>query len=409
MSSDTFADLGISNTLARALAAEGIERPFAIQSLVIPDVLAGHDVLAKAPTGSGKTLGFGAPIIDRIDPQAKCPAALVLAPTRELAVQIVDAVRPLADARNLSVAAAYGGVGITAQARKARRAHFLVATPGRLLDLLGRGDVSLKNVRFLVLDEADRMLDMGFRPDVDRIVSQTPGKRQTLFFSATLDGATGKIAKAYTNEPRRHAHQPKPGSEGKIEHRFVGVSPQTKLDAVIGEIRQTDGGRTLVFVRTKHGADRLAKKLGSHGLQAAAMHGNKSQSQRMRALAKFENGHLDALVATDVAARGIDVEAIDRVVNFDPPHDHQAYTHRVGRTARAGADGVGVTLVLDGERRDVAQIVRSLDLPADTSHGPLAGHVASGGGNGNGNGQRPPQRQRRPKRSRNRNRNRRRY
>jgi superfamily II DNA/RNA helicase len=402
LSSHTFADLGISSTLARVLAAQGIERPFAIQSLVIPDVLAGHDVLAKAPTGSGKTLGFGAPLIDRIDPRADRPAALVLAPTRELAVQIVDAVRPLADARDLAIAAVYGGVGITAQARKARRAHMLVATPGRLLDLMGRGDVNLGGVRMLVLDEADRMLDMGFRPDVDRIVSQTPKKRQTLFFSATLDGATGKIAKAYTNEPRRHAHEPKPGSEGKIEHRFVGVSAENKLDAVIGEIRQTGGGRTLVFVRTKHGADRLAKKLGKHGLQAEAMHGNKSQSQRMRALAKFENGHLAALVATDVAARGIDVEGIDRVVNFDPPHDHQAYTHRVGRTGRAGADGVGVTLVLGGEERDVAQIVRSLDLPAGTAHGPLASRVTSsnGGGGAPRNG---------PRRNRSRNRNRRQY
>ncbi len=399
MSSHTFADLGISTTLARALAAEGIERPFAIQSLVIPDVLAGHDVLAKAPTGSGKTLGFGAPILDRIDPGAKCPAALVLAPTRELAVQIVDATRPLAEARGLSVAAAYGGVGIQAQGRKARRAHLLVATPGRLLDLLGRGDIRLGNVRFLVLDEADRMLDMGFRPDVDRIVSQTPKERQTLFFSATLDGPTGKIAKAYTNDPRRHAHEPKPGTEGRIEHRFVGVTHDGKLEELVGQIREADGGRTLVFVRTKHGADRLVRKLSKQGINAAAMHGNKSQSQRMRALAKFDNGHLGALVATDVAARGIDVEGIERVINFDPPHDHQAYTHRVGRTGRAGADGVGVTFVTGSEESDVAQMVRRLDLPADTAHGPLASRVANGGGGGgshrNGQGRNRRRRNRR--------------
>jgi ATP-dependent RNA helicase RhlE len=395
LSSHTFADLGISTTLARALAAEGIERPFAIQSLVIPDVLAGDDVLAKAPTGSGKTLGFGAPILDRIDPGAKCPAALVLAPTRELAVQIVDATRPLAEARGLSVAAAYGGVGIQAQGRKARRAHLLVATPGRLLDLLGRGDVHLKNVKFLVLDEADRMLDMGFRPDVDRIVSQTPRERQTLFFSATLDGPTGKIAKAYTRNPRRHAHEPKPGSEGRIEHRFVGVTHDGKLEELVGQIREADGGRTLVFVRTKHGADRLVRKLSKQGINAAAMHGNKTQSQRMKALAKFDNGHLGALVATDVAARGIHVEGIERVINFDPPHDHQAYTHRVGRTGRAGADGVGVTFVTGAEERDVAQMVRRLDLPAGTSHGPLTSRAAGGSGAHRGGPRRNRRRNRR--------------
>ncbi len=389
MSSHTFADLGISNTLARVLVAQGIERPFAIQSLVIPDVLAGEDVLAKAPTGSGKTLGFGAPIIDLLDPAQRRPAALVLAPTRELAVQIVDAVRPLADARRLSVAAVYGGVGIQAQARKAARAHLLVATPGRLLDLIGRRSVDLGNVRILVLDEADRMLDMGFRPDVDRIVATTPKDRQTLFFSATLDGPTGKLAAAYTRSPKRHAHEPPVGSEGRIEHSFVGVSHDRKLDAVIEQIRKADG-RTLVFVRTKHGADRLVKKLAKRDISAAAMHGNKTQSQRMKALAKFDNGHLAALVATDVAARGIDVEGIDMVVNFDPPHDHQAYTHRVGRTGRAGADGVGVTFVTDREEHDVAQIVRSLDLPADTSHGPLASKLAAArsGGNRNGSGSR---------------------
>ena len=406
--SKSFADLGISKTLVRALADEGIADPFAIQSLVIPDVLAGEDVLAKAPTGSGKTLGFGAPIIDRIDPGAKCPAALVLAPTRELAVQIVDATRPLAEARGLSVAAVYGGVGIQAQGRKARRAHFLVATPGRLLDLLGRGDIRLQSVKFLVLDEADRMLDMGFRPDVDRIVSQTPKDRQTLFFSATLDGPTGKIAKAYTNNPRRHAHEPKPGSEGKIEHRFIGVTHDGKLEELVGQIRQADGGRTLVFVRTKHGADRLVRKLSKQGINAAAMHGNKSQSQRMRALASFDNGHLGALVATDVAARGIDVEGIERVINFDPPHDHQSYTHRVGRTGRAGADGVGVTFVTGSEESDVAQMVRSLDLPADTSHGPLAQRVAAGG-NGGGSHRNGQSRNGQSRNRRRRNGNRRRY
>jgi len=361
MSSQSFADLGISRPIVDALLKQGMSEPFAIQRLVIPDVLAGRDVLAKSPTGSGKTLAFAAPLIDRIDAQARRPAALVLAPTRELAVQIVEQSRPLAQARALSIAAVYGGVGIERQAKQARRAHVLVATPGRLLDLLGRGAITLEHVRALVLDEADRMLDMGFKPDVDRIVSRVSSDRQTLFFSATLDGEVGRLAGAYTRSARRHEHAP-PRSEARVEHRFVGVVPQGKVDAVVGELRRGDAGRTLVFVRTKHGADRLAKRLAKHGIQAAAIHGNKSQSQRTKALAGFESGATATLVATDVAARGIDVDGVARVINFDPPHDHQAYVHRVGRTARAGRGGVGVTLVLDDQVADVARIARSLDL-----------------------------------------------
>ncbi len=362
MSSSTFADLGISDPIVGALRKQGIVEPFAVQRLVIPDVLAGRDVLAKSPTGSGKTLAFAAPLADRIDASARRPAALVLAPTRELAMQIVEQTRPIAQARALSIAAVYGGVGIQRQAKQARRAHILVATPGRLLDLIGRGDVTLANVRALVLDEADRMLDMGFRPDVDRIVAGIPRERQTLFFSATLDGEVGRIAHDYTRSPRRHEHAP-PRAEARVEHRFVGVSHQGKVEAVVGELRRRDGdGLTLVFVRTKHGADRLAKRLSRHGIQAGAIHGNKSQSQRTKALARFESGRTETLVATDVAARGIDVDGITRVINFDPPHDHQAYVHRVGRTARAGRAGTGVTLVLDDQVGEVGKIAKHLEL-----------------------------------------------
>lgn len=362
MSPSTFADLGISDPIVGALEQQGITEPFAVQRLVIPDVLAGHDVLAKSPTGSGKTLAFAAPLADRIDASARRPAALILAPTRELAMQIVEQSRPIARARALSITAVYGGVGIERQAKGARRAHILVATPGRLLDLIGRDAVSLANVRALVLDEADRMLDMGFRPDVDRIVSRIPRERQTLFFSATLDGEVGRIARAYTRSPRRHEHAP-PRSEGRVEHRFVGVSHHEKVDAVVGELRRRDrDGQTLVFVRTKHGADRLAKRLSRRGIEAAAIHGNKSQSQRTKALARFERGATETLVATDVAARGIDVDGITRVINYDPPHDHQAYVHRVGRTARAGRAGEGVTLVLDEQVGDVGKIARNLEL-----------------------------------------------
>ena len=361
MQSTTFADLGISSPTVGALRKQGITEPFAVQRLVIPDVLAGRDVLAKSPTGSGKTLAFAAPIVERTDASARRPAALVLAPTRELAMQIVEQTRPIANARALSIAAVYGGVGIEKQAKQARRAHIVVATPGRLLDLIGRGAITLENVGTLVLDEADRMLDMGFRPDVDRIVSRIPTERQTLFFSATLDGEVGRLAKAYTRSPRRHEHAP-PRAEGRVEHRFVGVSHQRKVEAVIGELRSDRDGLTLVFVRTKHGADRLTKKLKGKGIDAAAIHGNKSQSQRTRALASFESGETETLVATDVAARGIDVSGITRVINYDPPHDQQAYVHRVGRTARAGRTGVGVTLVLDDQVRDVGKIAKSLEL-----------------------------------------------
>jgi superfamily II DNA/RNA helicase len=359
-----FAELGVSPVLAQALAAAGFSTPFAVQNMAIPDVLEGRDVLVKSPTGSGKTLAFVVPLIDRMDPAAATPATLVLAPTRELAAQIVECAAPLAAARGMRIAVVHGGVGIEQQARKARRSHLVVATPGRLLDLLGRDAISLGSVRHLVLDEADRMLDMGFRPDVERIVSRTPQGRQTLFFSATLDGEVGRLASRFTHDAVRHTYKPAPAATGRTEHRFVGVSPEGKLDAVVGEIRSGGGGRTLVFVRTKRGADRLAKKLAGRGIDVAAMHGNKSQAQRTKALSRFDAGRIDALVATDVAARGIDVKGITRVINFDPPGDHTDYVHRVGRTGRAGADGEGVTLVLAPQAGDMAQIDRKLDLGA---------------------------------------------
>ena len=330
MSSQSFADLGVSKAVSAALAKRGITEPFAIQALMIGDVLAGRDVLAKSPTGSGKTLAFGVPMVDRIEAEARRPAALILAPTRELAEQIVDEIRSIAHSRALKVAAVFGGVGIPAQAKKAANAHIVVATPGRLEDLLERGDLTLDRVRILVLDEADRMLDMGFKPPVDRIVAQMPSDRQTLFFSATLEGAAGKVAAAYTHDARRHVHAPKAETRA-TEHRFVHLSHEAKVDALVKELRDTERGRTLVFVRTKRGADRLVKKLGNQKVRAVAMHGNKSQSQRRRALASFERGDCDTLVATDVASRGIDVEDITHVINFDAPEDRDTYVHQIGR------------------------------------------------------------------------------
>jgi ATP-dependent RNA helicase RhlE len=359
----SFAELGVSSAVARALAARGITEPFAVQKLVVPDVLRGRDVLAKSPTGSGKTLAFGVPLVDRLEANTKHrPTALVLAPTRELATQIVEELRGIAHARALRVTAVYGGVGLEKQSREAARSHIVVATPGRLEDLLARRAFTLDHVGILVLDEADRMLDMGFKPAVDRIVRQCPAERQTLFFSATLDGEAGRIAAAYTRDPARHEHKPSERRLGKIEHRFVAAERDNRLDALVGELRPAGEGRRLVFVRTKRGADRLVKRLGREGLTAVAMHGDKSQRQREKALAAFSAGRVDTLVATDVAARGIDVDGISHVINFDAPEDRETYVHRVGRTGRAGNSGVGITFVGAEQARDVGRIATELRL-----------------------------------------------
>ncbi len=368
MSQQSFAALGVSQPVVRALAGRGVHTPFAIQQLVIADVLDGRDVLAKSPTGSGKTIAFAAPLADILEAPV---SGLVLAPTRELATQIVEETRPLLAAHGLKVAAVYGGVGFEKQTRDARAAHLVVATPGRLEDLLARGALSLRNVEVLVLDEADRMLDMGFRPAVDRLVAQCPADRQTLFFSATLDGEAGRVAAAYTDDPVRHEHVPPRERAADIEHRFVAVDPASRMDALVRELR-ADRGLTLVFVRTKHGADRLVKRLGRAGVQAVAMHGNKSQSQRERALAAFGSGQVDTLVATDVAARGIDVSGISHVINFDAPPDRDSYVHRVGRTGRAGRTGVGITFVEAEQARDVGKIAHDLRLHREFELGGFA-------------------------------------
>jgi ATP-dependent RNA helicase RhlE len=369
----TFADLGVSEVVASELAQRGIAKPFAVQSMVIPDVLAGHDVLAQSPTGSGKTLAFGVPMVERLKDSDPRPSALVLAPTRELASQIVDDLRPIAHARALSIAAVYGGAGIVKQARLAGKAHILVATPGRLMDLIERRDVSLRQIRLLVLDEADRMLDMGFRPVVDKIVKMCARERQTLLFSATLQGEVGKVAKAYTSNPRRHEHAHSEERKGDVEHRFVAVSHDAKVSRLVAELNQAERGLTLVFVRTKRGADRLVKRLGSNNVRAVAMHGDKSQGQRERALANFEGGVVDTLVATDVAARGIDVAGITHVINYDIPATREDYVHRIGRTARAGASGVGVTLVTHEQKRELAGMIGGLGLHRELALGGLSG------------------------------------
>ena len=275
--------------MVRALARRDITQPFPVQQLVVRDALAGHDLLVQSPTGSGKTLAFGIPLVELVEPGRL--SALVLAPTRELASQIVDELESVAEACQLRIAAVYGGVGFGPQSKAARNADVLVATPGRLEDLISRGVVSLKHIGVLVLDEADRMLDMGFKPAVDRIVAQTPKRRQTLFFSATLQGATGKVATAYTRDARRHTQAAPKQAKADIEHHFFHFDTQSdKLDRLVEQLRDEEECRTLVFVRTKRGADRLVKRLRSRGIEAAAMHGDKNQRQRERALASFEAG-----------------------------------------------------------------------------------------------------------------------
>src|SRR5690349_12602985 len=388
MSNQSFADLGVSRAVVSSLSDQEITKPFAIQSDVIGGVLAGRDVLAKSPTGSGKTLAFGVPIVDLVAADARRPAALVLAPTRELATQIVDDLHAIAHARALRVTAVYGGVGLVKQAKQAAASHIIVATPGRLEDLLERRAFKLDQIQILVLDEADRMLDMGFRPAVDRIVAACPQARQTLFFSATLDGEAGRIAREYTNDPAVYEHGPAARrASTDVEHRFVEVSHEQRVEALVSELEH-DGELTLVFVRTKHGADRLVKRLRRHGVEAAAMHGNKSQRQREQALSRFESGAVDVLVATDVAARGIDVAGISHVINFDPPHDSETYVHRIGRTGRAGAQGIGITLVSDDQRRDVGKLAGGLGL----TH-----RLPGGSSRAAGSGQRSKARQARPR------------
>ena len=393
----SFRALGVSAPVVQVLADRKIIAPFAIQTLVLADALAGVDILAASPTGSGKTLAFGIPIVERTAGANGRPAALVLVPTRELASQVVEDIRPLAAAKGLRIAAVYGGTPIGAQARRAKDAQILVATPGRLFDLIERRLISLASVRVLVLDEADRMLDMGFRPQVDRILRGVPENRQTMLFSATLAGPVLELAREYTSNPSRfRAEAPVEAQQGDVDHAFVSVTPEDKLDRLV---EQLDGerGLALVFVRTKHGADKLARKLANqHNVRAAVMHGNMSQNARERSLAQFEKGRVSTLVATDVAARGLDVDDVARVINFDPPHSDDDYVHRVGRTGRAGRSGSGVTLVLPEQREDVGRLAARLGHGEAFAASGMV--VAAKAASGNGP-RRPSQRRRRRQRA----------
>jgi ATP-dependent RNA helicase RhlE len=358
-----FRSLGVSEAVCEVLAARGIDAPFQIQALVIPEALRGGDVLAKSPTGSGKTLAFAIPIVQR-EARGK-PFALVLVPTRELCVQVTEEFALIAGDR-LNVASVYGGVPLKAQAQEAKDAHVIVATPGRLQDLVDRRLIDLDAVEVLVLDEADRMLDMGFKPQVDRLVRKLRDDRQTMFFSATLDGEVGELARRYTHFAARFEGElPAERRTGEIDHRFVPVTAENKVSTLVELLRGEERGLVLVFVRTKAGADRLVEKLRRNDVDAVAIHGDKGQAQREKALERFDAGRVKTLVATDVAARGLDVDDISHVVNFDPPEEPAVYTHRVGRTGRAGKGGIAITLVLPEQQADVSRVAR------------LQGHVES--------------------------------
>jgi superfamily II DNA/RNA helicase len=360
MQDQSFRALGVSPEVASALEQRGIVTPFPIQALVLPDALAGLDVLAKAPTGSGKTFAFGLAVVERATAGDGAPSVLVLVPTRELASQVADELGLIGSRKGLRVAAVYGGAPIAGQAKRSRGAHVLVATPGRLQDLVERRLVSLDRVRTLILDEADRMLDMGFKPQVDRLVRRLPKARQTMLFSATLDGEVGELARAYTSNPVRvEAQLPASEDQGEVEHAFVPVTAEGKLDRLIEEL-EADRDLALVFVRTKRGADRLARKLQARDVHALALHGDMSQGQRERALARFRSGKVKTLVATDVAARGLDLSDITHVINYDPPEDDKGYVHRVGRTGRAGRSGRGITFVLPEQQADVGRVAGRL-------------------------------------------------
>jgi ATP-dependent RNA helicase RhlE len=357
----TFSGLGVSRPVIETLGARGIDAPFPVQSLVLDDAMAGRDVLARSNTGSGKTLAFALPIVERVRHDEAAPAALVLVPTRELAQQVADEFADIAKVKGLRVGVAYGGTNVKEQSRGLGRAHVLIATPGRLQDIAERGLVRLERVRILILDEADRMLDMGFQPQVDRIVRLIPKDRQTMFFSATLDGAVGNLARAYTRDAVRHEVESVGETAEGVEHRFVQVSVHSKVEALV-ELLGHEGELTLVFVRTKRGADRLVHKLRAKGVKAEGLHGDMPQRARQRALERFEAAKVDVLVATDVAARGLDLQGISHVVNYDPPQDDKGYVHRVGRTARAGGTGTGITLVTADQQGDIGRMAARLEL-----------------------------------------------
>jgi superfamily II DNA/RNA helicase len=370
----SFADLGASVALVTALDRAGIATPFPVQVATLPDALAGRDVCAMAPTGSGKTLAYGIAALERA-PQARphCPSALVLVPTRELSQQVVSALAPMAPAAKRFVSAFYGGAGMMFQIDQLRRGvDIAVGTPGRLIDLMRRGELDLTEVRVVVVDEADRMADMGFMPQISELMDTMPGDRQVLLFSATLDGDVGKLVARYMNDPVRHEVEGQHGGEDeellaaalRAPHYRVMVKHETKIDMMADLCRTSH--RSIVFAKNRYASERMSDALGERGVESVYLHGGMSQSKRQQAVRAFSNGHVAALVATDLAARGLHVDGVSLVVHLDPPQDWKDYIHRSGRTARAGARGVVVNLLRRDQLRSADKMERELGVSSTT-------------------------------------------
>jgi superfamily II DNA/RNA helicase len=399
----TFADLGVPAEFTRELDRLGITTPFPIQELTVEDALAGRDLSGKAPTGSGKTLAFAIPVAARVGRGAPGrPRALLLVPTRELATQVKETIAPLAQVRGRRVATIFGGTDIRKDVKRLRAGvDIVVACPGRLADLVRRGDITLSDVELVVLDEADRMADMGFLPEVKRLLDACRGDRQTLLFSATLDGDVDELVRRYQRDPIRREVSSPVEERGDVRHLFWPAERPMRRAVTAKVLREMSPA--IVFTRTKRGADRLARQLATDGISTAAIHGDRSQRQREKALREFSNGSVSTLVATDVAARGIHVDDVAVVVHYDLPADHKDYVHRSGRTGRAGAEGVVVSFVGDEESTDVDKMQIALDLPRGLHHvdvdlltitdfpDPTLPHVRphrTGGVKGKGGGQR---------------------
>jgi len=356
----TFAELGVPENICRSLENKGILKPFEIQKLTLADGLEGHDICGRAPTGSGKTIAFGIPLIansKRGEPNH--PGSLILAPTRELAEQIFSELRTFAGKTKIGVV--YGGVGYGNQIRSLKQGiDILVACPGRLEDLIEQGFVNLSNVNRVVLDEADRMADMGFMPSVRRLLDQTNSKRQTFLFSATLDKDVAKLTREYQTNPIRHEIGEETPDIKSAHHVFWKVTNTNKTEKTAEAINAV--WPAIIFCRTRHGSDRLAKRLNKLGIHGVTIHGGKSQNQRSRALADFTKGRVQALIATDVAARGIHVDGVASVIHYDPPEDHKAYIHRSGRTARAGQSGVVLSFVAPDQKKKTRRLQHKIDI-----------------------------------------------
>ncbi|MEV2248978.1 DEAD/DEAH box helicase [Streptomyces sp. NPDC050147] len=367
---EAFADLDMPEALLKTLAAQGLTEPFPIQAATLPNSLAGRDILGRGRTGSGKTLAFGLALLARTAgrrAEPRSPLALVLVPTRELAQQVTDALTPYATSVNLRMSTVVGGLSITKQAGTLRRgAEIMVATPGRLKDLIERGDADLSQVRTTVLDEADQMADMGFMPQVTALLKQVEQGGQTMLFSATLDKNIDRLVRMFLTDPVVHSVDPSAGAVTTMEHHVLYVADETDKKAVALRIAAREG-RVIMFLDTKRAVDRFTKRLLANGVRASGLHGGRSQPQRNRTLDQFKTGQVTALVATNVAARGIHVDDLDLVVNVDPPTDHKDYLHRGGRTARAGESGSVVTLVLPDEKREMTRLMSDAEISPRTA------------------------------------------